>query len=924
MAKEEADESLTVGLYEDGSRQPTLDLIPPDCVLRPGPPGDTSRIVARDDVIDHLNAVTSRKVTIISAPAGSGKTSLLHAWANGPGRAHRIAFVTVDRDEHAQKFWLAMLAAVRWACGATSHAEPSTATPDFEPRTLVDSVLSEFADPSGPGILIIDDLHELNSPDALRHLSHLLMNLPPKWHAILATRHDLRLGLHQLRLAGELAEIRTVDLRFSERETRELLAASDIGLSEAGAALLHQRTEGWAAGLRLAVLSLAGHPDPERFVAEFSGNDRAVAEYLFHEMLERQPGHIQDLLLRTSPLDRINGELADLLTGHPGSERILLDLEDANAFVVSLDPGRTWFRYHHLFGDLLRLELRRALPGQVAVLHRLAARWFVRHGLVADAIRHTQAAGDWADAARLLADHAFILTMDGKAQTVRTLLLAFPEGADYPELALIRAGQYVAQGRLDETAAHLTVAEATARATNPDRQRRLRVAIASLYLSLATRRCHLAGVLEQAKFLDAPATGHSVEDLVVDSDLRALALMSLGTVEASLGLAGAERHLRTGAVLARKIGRPYLEVRCLLQLGFASRTCSFATAQRRCREAIALAEQHGWAAEWFVAPALITLASTMVWTGEFDEGERWLQRTTQVLQTDTGPDIGLLVAIVNGMLLAARDRRHEALEHFSAAERLQSQLNGPHALASQAMGWMLATQARLGMHAEARTVLTALNDERASSGEIRNADAAICLAEGDPAGALGAVRHVFDGDAPVVGFVTIVESHLLAALAHVALGDQRAANRAVERALALAEPDRLVLPFVMTGSQELLEGLPRQETAHAGLLRCILDTAWGSSVIPSGHPAPLAQALSPTELRVLRYLPTNLSRNEIAEQLSVSPHTVGTHLRSIYTKFGAGSRSAAVQRARELRLLSANRTLGAAHSSTLCQCARPA
>src|SRR5208282_4709149 len=271
--------------------------------------------------------------------------------------------------------------------------EPPAATPDFNGQAMVDRVLSELAGQRGRVILIIDDLHELNSPEALAQLTRLLANLPPNVHAILVTRRDLRLGLHQLRLAGELAEIRAADLRFSERETRELLAASGIALSEASAALLHQRTEGWAAGLRLAAISLAGHPDPERFVAEFSGSNRTVAEYLIAEMLERQPDDGQDLLLRTCVLDRVSGELADLLTGRAGSERILLDLEDANAFVVSLDPGRTWFRYHHLFADLLRLELRRRLPGQVPTLHRRAAEWFTQNGQIADAIRHTQAAG---------------------------------------------------------------------------------------------------------------------------------------------------------------------------------------------------------------------------------------------------------------------------------------------------------------------------------------------------------------------------------------------------------------------------------------------------------------------------------------------------------------------------------------------------
>ena len=309
-----------------------------------------------------------------------------------------------------------------------------------------------------------------------------------------------------------------------------------------------------------------------------------------------------------------------------------------------------------------------------------------------------------------------------------------------------------------------------------------------------------------------------------------------------------------------------------------------------------------------IAPALITLASTMVWTGEFDEGERWLQRTARALQTDTGPDIGLLVHMVSGMLHACRGRHHEALEEFSAAERLRSQLEGSHALASQVTGWMLATQARLGRPGEARAVLAAVDDERAGSGEIRNACAVICLAEGDPAGALGAVQDVLDGTAPVIGYVTVVEAHLLAGLAHRELGDQRAANQAAERALALAEADRLVLPFAMTGSRELLEALPRHETAHAALLADILDVLHGSSPAAENQPPPLdVEELSPGELRVLRYLPTNLSRPEIAGELSVSVNTVSTHVRSIYAKLQVRDRSSAVQRARELRLLAAGR-----------------
>jgi LuxR family transcriptional regulator, maltose regulon positive regulatory protein len=863
----------------------------------------TAQLIARDDLVARLDRAAAGKVTIISAPAGSGKTSLLRAWAGGPGRAYRVAFVQVRRDEQdAQVFWLALLNAVCHSPGTISDTEPSTATPDFDVRTLADRVLSELAHQRDRVVIVVDDLHEVKSAESLAQLTRLLVNLPPNVHAIVAMRHDLRLRLHQPRLAGELAEIRGADLRFTERETRELLAASGIAVSEAEAAVLHKRTEGWAAGLRLAALSLAGHPDPERFIAEFSGSERTVAEYLIAEMLERQPDDIQNLLLRTSLLDRVNGDLADLLTGRPGSERILLSLEDASAFVVSLDPERTWFRYHQLFGDLLRLELRRRLPEEVPVLHRRAAEWFIRHGQAADAIRHTQAAGDWPDAARLLGDHSFSLTMDGHGQTVRALLRAFPRGVDYPELALVRAARSIGQGRLDEAAAHLKVAEAHAETTPPDRQRRLRVAIGALQLRLATRHGHLVGVTQQARFLDSPVTGESDEDIALGNVLRTVALMNLGTVEASLGLADAERHLREGAVLARKIGRPYLEVRCLAQLGPASKIRSFAATRRYCREAIALAERHGWGAEWMIAPALVTLADTMVWTGEFDEAEPWLQRAARALETDTGPDVRQLHQ-TTGILMAAKGRNHEALEEFSAAEYLQSKLAGSHALASQVTGWLLATQARLGRTDEARAALAALDDERAGSGEIRNARAVICLADGDPAAALCAVHEVLDGTAPVIGYVTIVEAQLLAGLAHRELGDQRAANQAAERALFLASADGLVLPFAMTSAQDLLEALPPRHTGHAALRAGILDVLHGSSArARHPYPAPAGQ-LSPGELRVLRYLPTNLSRPQIAGELFVSLNTVNTHLHNIYAKLQVRDRSAAVQRARELRLL---------------------
>jgi LuxR family maltose regulon positive regulatory protein len=874
----------------------------------PAPP-----LVDRSDLLAILDRAAAAKVTVISAPAGSGKTSLLRAWIARQDQRVRVCELQVPRNQQdAQQFWLAVLAAVRTASGTDGDAEPPAATPTFDPQAMVDRVRSQLDQPREATFLAIDDLHELTSPEALTQLTQLLANLPPNAHAILATRRDLPLHLHQLRLAGELSEVRSADLRFTEHETRALLAASGIALSDAAVAQLHRRTEGWAAGLRLAVISLIGHPDPERFVTEFSGSTRTVAEYLMAEMLERQPAEVQQLLVRTSLLDRVNGELGDLLTGRRGSERILLDLEDANAFVVSLDPDRTWFRYHHLFADLLRLELRRTLPEQVPALHRLAAAWFIQRRQAVEAVRHTQAAGDWSDAARMLADHSFSLALDGQTQTMQALLRAFPLGVATggPDLALVRATSELAHGDLDEATAHIAVAETYLDGAPPDRRHRLEVTIASLQLSLARRRGNLAAVVAQAQFLASPISAESEEEVALDSDLRAVALMNLGIIEAwSLASGDSERHLQEGADLARKIGRPYLEVSCLAQLAFASKIRSFATTRQLCLDAISVAERHGFGAETIIAPALVTLAAVTTLTGQFEDGKKWLERTERVLQSDSGPGIRLLLHLAAGMLRAGRGRHEEALEEFSAAERLQVQLAGSHALENQVIGWKIATMARLGRLAEAQSSLGEIDSNRKDAGEVRNAFAVVCLAERRPAEALDYVQAVVDGSAPVIGYGTVVESLLLAALAHRDLGDQRAAFRAVERALALSEPDRLILPFAIISAVSLLESVPRHETAHAGLLTDVLDVLHGSSLPPQpDRTSSQFEQLSPSETKVLRYLPTNLSRLEIASELSVSVNTVNTHIRNIYAKLGAQDRSAAVQRARELRLLSTGLT----------------
>src|SRR5215472_3737269 len=405
-------------------------------------------VVSRPRLFGRLG---SAPVTVVSAPAGSGKTVLLRSWISAAGVEERAAWVPAGRGERdPQGFWLSVLAALRQTGPGSELVRAVTAAPDLDGWALVEGLLKDMAPLDERVWLVLDDVHDLGH-EALQQLELLIMRAPPGLRFVLATRHDVQLGLHRLRLEGELAEIRGTDLRFTPAEARELFAAAGVELPDPPMAMVEERTEGWAAGLRLAALSLTGHPDPERLAEEFSGTERTVAEYLLAEVLDRQSEPVRRLLLRTSILDRVNGELADLLTGDEGGERVLQDLEAANAFVVSLDTDRSWFRYHHLFADLLQLELRRTAPAEVTGLHRQAADWLAEHGRPVQAIQQAQAAREWDLAARLLAEHWPSFHLDGRAAIVHQLLAGFPPEtrATDAELAVLAAVDELTQGSLE-------------------------------------------------------------------------------------------------------------------------------------------------------------------------------------------------------------------------------------------------------------------------------------------------------------------------------------------------------------------------------------------------------------------------------------------------------------------------------------------
>ena len=892
-------------------------------------------MIARLELFGRLGGPA--RVTVVSGPAGSGKTVLLRSWIAEAGLAGRAACVAAGQEERdPQRFWLSVAGALRQTDPGAGLVRAVSVAPELDGWALVEGLLKDLAPLADPVWLLVDDVHELG-PEVLRQLELLVMRAPDGLRFVLAARHDVRLGLHRLRLEGELTEIRSADLSFTRGEAQALFQSAGVELSGPALAQLHEQTEGWAAGLRLAALSLTGHPDPERFAAEFSGSERTVAGYLLEEVLERQSEPVRRLLLHTSVLDRVNGQLADLLTGDAGGEAILQDLEDAGAFVMSLDSRRSWFRYHRLFADLLQLELRRSAPGEVAGLHYAAAGWLARHGYPVEAVRHAQAARGWPLAARLLADAWPGLYLDGQSAAVHELLAGFPAETRVAdaELAVVAAADELAQGSLEAAERFLTLAGRNAESVPAGRREYARLLLGVVRLLLDRQRGNLPAVGEEARELQAMAEVADAAQPGLGADLSALALISVGSTEFwATAFKDDERCLERGIALARQGGRPYLEFTGLAHQALHEFYHSFARGAERGRQAAELAERHGWTDDPAAGSACLVVAVVLVWQGQPDDAEPWLERAERTLTADTQPVAVLASRLVRGTLELERGRNVAALAALEAGELLARRLPGQRYPAARIRAMLVHSLVRLGQAKRAGQFLAGLREQDRERGEIRVAAAVLRLAQGDPQAALAALAPL--REEPVLedywGFWQ-ARAEMVEALARDSLGDAEAADAAVERALDLSERSGDLTPFLLYPASGLLERHARHRTAHAALVAAIRSLlagpgGYGGTAIGNGGreprmwednppvrrggpgeiasarlPAPLLEPISGSEIRVLRYLPTNLTAPEIARELSVSTNTIKTQIRSLYAKLGTHSRAEAVESARALGLL---------------------
>ena len=589
--------------------------------LRP-PPGRPGAVV-RQALLSRLSEDHPWvRLLVISAPAGWGKTCLLRDWRLAD-TASGTAWVSVDAgDNDPVRFWAHVIASVTGVSAGFGAAASRVLTAPGAGGldAALPMLVNELAALPAPVTLAFDDYHLISNQEVLRSVAFLVEHLPPGVRLALAARADPELPLARLRARGEMLEIRADDLRFTEAETAALLNGTlGLALAPTDIRALQQRTEGWAAGLYLAGLSLRGRPDPSAFIQAFAGDDRQIVDYLLAEVLDGLPAEIRSFLLRTSVLDRLSGPLCDAVAGGEGAQRILEEMERSNLFLVRLDTRRRWYRYHHLFGELLRHELDRAEPGLAAVLHRRASAWHQAHGNLAEAIGHAISAGDLADARELIVSGWHACFNEGLVETVESWLDRLPPEivTDDARLCLVRAWLARHLGRLDEVEPWVEIAEAGV-PRGPLREGMASIESAACMLRAGYRQ--MIGDLAGAE----PPSRRAVA--LEESGTPRWRAGSLATLGANLCWQGRDHEAVAVLEQVVEVGRPLANnlagVWALGCLGaIRARAGDLEAAEQYARQATDLADRHGLAEYWITATAVITLADVLDHRGRTAEAE---------------------------------------------------------------------------------------------------------------------------------------------------------------------------------------------------------------------------------------------------------------------------------------------------------------
>ncbi|HET7245972.1 MAG TPA: LuxR C-terminal-related transcriptional regulator [Streptosporangiaceae bacterium] len=804
-------------------------------------------------------------VTVLTGPVGAGKTMALALWtAAEPGP---VAWVCLDEyNSRPGAFWSYVVAALQRSGVAVSGVLPGASRGRPAENLFLLRLASALAAQDPPVTLVLDDLHLIIEPKILNGLDFLVRSVGSSLRLVASARADPLLPVHRYRLTGKLADIQGSDLAFSAEEAGLLLAQHGCTLSSDSLECLMQQTEGWAAGLRLAAISMAAHPDPDLFVREQLAEDSALTTYLAEEILSTQPPEVRELLLSTSILEHVNADVASELAASRQAGRILADLAHASAFVQPIGHG--WYRYHTLFAEMLRLTLRLERPDRIAALHRQAARWYERNGQLTEAVRHATEAGDWQLAASMVVDGLAIgeIIEPAESHSLADEFAGMPPGERWPEPQpyLVCAAVDLSAGRPELAVAALDAAERILDRLPSDQEAAARLAASTIRLAAARRGGDLAAAAGAIACAEALIGTISGGRLAQHAGIRAQVLSARGAVELWSGRPDeAVRILGSGLAAATAPGGERSRAACLGYLALA------AALRGRLRRAVRLADQATACTSDGQHPSPVALVA-LAWVDlERHEQEQVRGRLKQVAAALTlSPDrlIGAIACLIAAYSALAEGRGDVTAQYVARARS----------------GWDVPPWLE-------RDLSLAESRASAAAGQIREA---LVLAAHD-----GVPERV----------------RLQACLADARLsyhrGDCARGRQSLGRALRLAEPERLRLPFALERSW--IGPVLRRDPDLAQTYRHLLPSALCGSQLPAPPDtatpgmttAAAVEPLTEREREVLRHVSGMLTTAEIASELYISTNTVKTHIKNICHKLAATHRGEAVRRARQLQLI---------------------
>ncbi len=861
-------------------------------------------LVPRPHLLEKLNRGLSHKLTLVSAPAGFGKTTLISEWLAGCERPS--AWLSLDESDgdlpRFLTYFIAALQRIFPGLGADVTAVLQ-ASPPPPIETSLATLLNEIARLPDPFLLVLDDYHLVEASAVDQALTFLLDQMPPQMHLVMTTREDPNLPLARLRARGQLTELRAADLRFSLDETAVFLnQMMGLNLSPENVAALEARTEGWVAGLQLAAISMQGHPDdPARFIQSFSGSHRFVLDYLLGEVLHQQSESVQKFLLQTAVLNQLTGSLCNALTGQNDGQEILEALERANLFLMPLDNERRWYRYHHLFAELLRQRFQQNPPHSsspsggkeegITELHIRASQWYEANGLELEAFHHAAAAHDVARAARLIEGEGLPLYFRGEAAPVRRWLASLPE-AEFkarPALWVTYASVLTMTGRLHDNIEEILQGAETALpdAAPDDKTADLLGQIAAIRAMLAVTKSQAETIITQSR--------RALELLSPDNaPMRTITTWTLGYAYQVQGKrAAASQAYAETITQSQKSGNIMTEIAATTCLGqiqeLENRPHQAAETFRRILQIVG---DPPWpaACEAYVGLARIHYQWNDLAAAE-QYGQQGLALARQLENVDTPAACGVLLARVK---LAQGDAAG-ALAALAAADQFVQQHHFDHWV-----GEITAVRIQTFLHQGNLTAAAQL----AATHDLPLSQARIKLAQGEPAAALAALEPARQQAEAKEWADEQLQVLVLQALAYQAAGESDKAMQLLEEALTLTAPGGLVRLFVDEGPPmaALLREMVKRGLAPV-FAQQVLAALGETAVAPPPISQSLLDPLSERELEVLRLLATTLTGPEIARELMISLNTMRTHTKNIYAKLGVNSRRTAVRRAEEINLL---------------------